>query len=629
MRVLPLRTDALAASRGSTPFGSLFLALSSFVIVAGLLLEGLLVALLVAARHRDLGILAAVGFSPRRVAQLLLTAGGVAAGGGVVIGTLAGPLWARALLAWLGTAWTSDVETGADAVFQGAISGGWPLVAAAITAVIICLATLAVAAWRAASRPPLVLLRGIQPTMAGVQRPGRITKAVAIAGLSIAAAAAIAGRGSSATAAVGLFFTAGFGGLAGLLAIVRLWLAADPPAEGVRSLVQLARRNLAFAPGRAFSVAAIVAAASFLIVAVSSFAKRPPVDPSVRSSPTGGWTEILSFGEATSIDPTNPETRSLLGLSGEQEALLAACTIARLRTSDGDDAACSNLYASLRPRVIGVGPAFIERGGFSFVDHAPLPPDSANPWQLLDEPDAEDCIPVILDQATAQWGLKLGGVGSRFDLTDDDGATVRCVIVGLLESCILQGQVIVAERGFERMFPRRSGYGMALVDAGELTPARRGDLLGALATAWADAGVSATAATRRLASLQAVENTFLSGFQVLGTLGLLLGTAGVAAVQLQGVSERIGPLSVLRSIGFTLGRVRWLLISETLVTVLAGLAAGIAAACLAVAPALGSHEARLPLAWIGITVAAAVAAAVLAAGLAASRATIPTRPAQE
>jgi putative ABC transport system permease protein len=285
------------------------------------------------------------------------------------------------------------------------------------------------------------------------------------------------------------------------------------------------------------------------------------------------------------VDPVDAEIRAGLGLSSRQQDLLADCHIERLRSSGGDDAACSNLYATIRPTVLGVGPGFVARGGFTFVGHAPLPADdvAANPWTLLEPPGdpaagAAAPIPAILDQATAQWGLKLGGVGSEFTLADDAGRPVRLRIVGLLEPGILQGFVLVAERAFERMFPDRSGYGMALVDAGRAARAQQTELSSALAAAWADAGVTVMPARSRLASLQAVQNIFLAGFQALGTLGLLLGTAGVAAVQLQGVFERLGTLSVLRAVGFTLGRVRLMLVLETVLMVSLGLGAGVAAA---------------------------------------------------
>ncbi|MFM8414055.1 MAG: FtsX-like permease family protein [Planctomycetota bacterium] len=636
LRVVPLRSDALAAARGSTPFGGLFLSLSSFVIIAGLLLIGLLLALLAAARSQELGILAAVGFAPRRLATLLVAVGGAAAAAGVLAGTLAGPAWAAALLGLLRRAWTAEVEAGSGRAFEAAAPAATSLAAAAGAALVISLVALVWAARRVGRLPPLGLLkRGLSE--AGRQGRARVATGVALGGLAVALLVSFWGRGESAQAAAGIFFAAGFSALAGLLAAVRVWLVGRPAAAPARTLAGLALRNLGFAPGRAFSVAAIVATAAFLIVAVSSFAQRPPPNAADRRSPTGGWTELVSFGSPTGVDPADTDVRSGLGLSTAQQELIAACEIARLRTSGGDDAACTNLYATLRPTVIGVGPGFVRRGGFTFVAHAPLPQgDDASPWTLLDRSadaarsaTAAEPVPAILDQATAQWGLKLGGVGAEFTLPDDAGRPVRFRIVGLLEPGILQGAVIVTERDFERVFPDRSGYGMALVDASAVTAAQRPDVAAALTAAWADAGTTITPTARRLASLQAVQNTFLAGFQALGTLGLLLGTAGVAAVQLQGALERIGPLSVMRAVGFTVGRVRGMLVLETLLMVGLGLVAGIAAALLAVAPALASGQARLPVAWIAATCAASLLAALVAAAVAATKGVIPVRPQAE
>jgi hypothetical protein len=186
--------------------------------------------------------------------------------------------------------------------------------------------------------------------------------------------------------------------------------------------------------------------------------------------------------------------------------------------------------------------------------------------------------------------------------------------------------VIVSERNFERMFPARSGYGMALVDDRGVDPAGRAAARAGLTRAWVDAGPSFTSTLDRLRSLMAVQNTFLAAFQALGTLGLLLGTAGVAAVQWQGVLDRLGPLSLMRAVGFSPARIRLLLVLETLVTVGLGLAAGAMAGCLAVAPALAGEMARLPLGWIAVTCGLTLATAVAASLAAATWAAIPERP---
>lgn len=339
---------------------------------------------------------------------------------------------------------------------------------------------------------------------------------------------------------------------------------------------------------------------------------------------------IASFGEPTSVDPTDAATIETLGLSAAEQTAVGRCDIARLRSSGGDDASCTNLYATLTPTVLGVGPGFVSRGGFRFVARADAGSDVAeNPWLLLGRRSNEQPIPAVLDQATAQWGLKLGGVGSRFRLPVESGGTAEFEIVGLLEPGILQGFVLIAERDFEALFPSRSGYGMSLVDASRLEPRELPVVRTALTRAWAEASLSLTPAADRLRNLLAVQNTFLSGFQALGSLGLLLGTAGVAAVQLQAMAERRGQLAVLRAIGFTLSRVRMLLALETLITVGLGVAAGALAGLLAVVPAIAAGNARVPLGWIAFTGGLTMLTAIAASLLVSSRRTIPERPALE
>lgn len=627
IRVVPLRHDAIVASRGSTPFGGLFLALSMFVVAAGITLVGLLFGLLVTAQRKTIGTLAAVGFAPRRLTALLAVVGGLAAVVGVAAGTALGPLWAWLLLTWLGRAWDRSVVAGSVDVFSMPNVAWASLAAGAAATLATALASVTLAARRAGALPPRTLLRG--PADRG--RSGGAGRGAAIAGggvaLALAAALAFLASRATATTAVGLFFAAGAAALLALLAAVWALLVGSGAKPAVRTLSALAARLLSAQPGRAFAIAAIVACGQFLVVAVSAFAVRDPGDPDDRRSPTGGWSTIATFGEPTSIDPLDATVRAGLGLTPVEDQAVSRCDIALVRSSAGDDASCTNLYATTQPTVLGVGASFIDRDCFTFVAHASLAGDAAGrPWRLLDIPHPDGAVPAVLDQATAQWALKIGGVGARFTVADEAGAAIPCVVVGLLEPGILQGRVIVGERDFQRLFPSRSGYALALVDATPLEAALRAALPDALRTVWADAGVALEPAATRLRSLQAVQNTFLAGFQALGTLGLLLGTAGVAAVRAQGVAERIGGLSVLRAVGFDPQRVRRLLVIETLAAVAAGIGVGTCAALLAIWPALAGGSARVPTGWAAASAGLTLAASLGAAAWASGRMAIPERP---
>ena len=127
----------------------------------------------------------------------------------------------------------------------------------------------------------------------------------------------------------------------------------------------------------------------------------------------------------------------------------------------------------------------------------------------------------------------------------------------------------------------------------------------------ADAGLEMTDAKRRLAAFSAVENTYLSIFQVLGGLGLLLGSAGLALVVLRNVMERRGELALLRAVGFDRAAVRRLIVREHAALLLAGLGGGALAAAVAVLPAALAGGAEFP--WVSLPL---TLAAVAVSGLA-------------
>ena len=75
--VQPVRARALDASSGTTDFGQYFLYFSFFLVVAGLLLTGLFFRLGVEQRLREIGLLEAIGLTPRAVRGLFLREGAV------------------------------------------------------------------------------------------------------------------------------------------------------------------------------------------------------------------------------------------------------------------------------------------------------------------------------------------------------------------------------------------------------------------------------------------------------------------------------------------------------------------------------------------------------------------------
>ena len=247
-------------------------------------------------------------------------------------------------------------------------------------------------------------------------------------------------------------------------------------------------------------------------------------------------------------DLNTEDGRVELGFSSADEKQLDGREIVSLRVKPGDDASCLNLYQPRQPRVLGVPEALIERGGFSWAGAAAADEkERDNPWLLLDKPLAATAegikpVPVIMDANTAAYSLHLGGVGALYEIPDGRGGKLWLQVVGLLKNSIFQGDLLISEQTFLERFPDTSGYRYFLIDApeGEEAPIET-----ALEKTLGDFGFDVEPTERRLVALMAVQNTYLSTFQSLGGLGLLLGTFGLAVVQLRNVLERRGELALL------------------------------------------------------------------------------------
>jgi ABC-type antimicrobial peptide transport system permease subunit len=230
--------------------------------------------------------------------------------------------------------------------------------------------------------------------------------------------------------------------------------------------------------------------------------------------------------------------------------------------------------------------------------------------------------------------LHLKGVGSNLTIRDADNRPVTLEVVGLLKNSVLQGNLLISEQNFLRLFPDTGGYRFFLIErkdnqiAGPLRgpetgdeeslQVQREDVARGLESTLAEDGFDVVDAREQLAQFLAVQNTYLSTFQSLGALGLLLGTVGLAIVQLRSVLERRGELALMRAAGFRRGRLVRMVMVENVLLLLGGLAVGCVAAAVALLPQWLPKEASVP--WTSLAGLLAVIAVVgLAAGWLATR----------
>ena len=650
-----IRRQQLDAAKGATPFGVLFLCFSFFIIAAAVLLVALLFRLGIDRRAVQIGTLLALGLSQRQVRRMLLGEGLAVAAVGSLLGVLAGIGYAALMLLGLQTCWLAAVATPFLQLHLTALS----LAIGYASGVAVAGCAIWLSLRRIARVPPRRLLAGAtsreSPWLAGHgngKRTAWIELALVL--LTVAPTATLLLTHFGEEMQTEMFFAAGTTALLTLLALVWLRLRAGMTGQAVAAgrgnLARMALRNAARNPGRSTLTIGLVAAASFVIVSMDAFRLDPTQQTPALHSGNGGFALVAESDQPILQNLNSPDVQTTFGFSAADRKLLAGSTIVSLRLHGGQDASCLNLYRSRQPRMLGLPRQFIDRDGFAWAD---TPRDCTNPWQLLDiveqpsrllsaagetparrfqagetpapqslageTPALQSAVPVILEKNTANYALQLwGGLGETFEIDDGRGNPVRLRVVALLADSIFQGDLLIGESDFLRLFPDTAGRRFFLV---ETPPERIAAVKNALQQNLGDYGFSAETTGRRLAEFLAVQNTYLSTFQSLGGLGLLLGTFGLAAVQLRNVFERRGELALLRATGFRRATLGWLVLLEHAVLLTTGLAVGTLAAVLAVLPHLLHRAAAAPWASLAVTLLAVLLVG-LAAGALAVRAVV-------
>jgi ABC-type antimicrobial peptide transport system permease subunit len=144
----------------------------------------------------------------------------------------------------------------------------------------------------------------------------------------------------------------------------------------------------------------------------------------------------------------------------------------------------------------------------------------------------------------------------------------------------------------------------------------------AVAAGAADLGADVIPTVQRLAEFHKVENTYLSTFQALGGLGLLVGTVGLAAVVLRNVLERRRELALLGACGYRRAHIVVIVLAENALLLAWGLAVGALCAVVAIAPAVADRGGRLTVAASGSWLLVAVLIAGLLSSVVATRAAL-------
>jgi putative ABC transport system permease protein len=605
--VAAVRRNGLDASRGAVDLGEYFLYFSAFLIAAAVLLSASFFRLGVEQRVREVGTLRAVGFSAGRLRGVFLAEGTILLMIGSLVGAAGALAYGGVLVVGLRTWWVGAVGTE-----RVSLHVSWGALAAGIgTGVGVSLGAIVWTLRGLARSSPRALLAGVLESATTSLRRARVVGSVVI--VSFAAAVAIlAASAARVIPAIEGFFGAGTLLLVSTVSLAALVLRRARPrpitGHGWRALARLAIRGAVHRPARSLLPVALIASATFIIVSVDAFRKVSRDDSADRHSGTGGFALVATSALPVLTDPATPVGRDELGIGAAEAPALADARLVSFRERPGDEASCLNLYAPRDPMILGAPRRFVEAGRFSFAGSlASAEGDLSNPWLLLETSLGDGVVPAIADANSLEYSLHLA-VGEEIVVRDGAGAPVRLRIVAALHDSILQGPLIVSEANFLRMFPGLEGYRFFLID---VPSDRAASVVGPLTERLADAGMRVESARGRLEGFHRVENTYLSTFQALGALGLVLGTLGLLAVLLRNVLERRAELALLRAVGYRERALAAMVVGEHVLLLVAGLACGTVSALVAIAPALAARGGVVPASAIGLLLVAVTAAGVV------------------
>lgn len=580
---LSLQADGLQASTGATDFGMLFGSLSGFIIIAVALLVGMLFRIGVEQRSREIGLLQAVGYPLAKVRRRFLLEGGAVACIGSLLGCLLAIGYAQLMIFGLQTWWLPAIGT----PFMELHVSPWSIVSGLLTALAVVMISIRLTVQHLGQGSATALLAGetdfteitLKSRTEKTKSPSELTvvKSVAIVLVAIAIVFFLFfDKWLSGTVGIWIedpiidFLLLTLGIIGAGWSVFDTWLKSQKVPKRLNR-IRFALKNAARQPGRSRTCIQTVSLACCIIVAVGVNRHDAPPE-----------TEYAFVAESAlpvhhSLNTSNG--RFELGFSEKDSELLTASEIVPFRVLPGEDVSCLNLYQPQKPQILGASDAMLE----------------ALPWKRLRLVNLEEGkVPAIGDDNSLRWILH-HNPDEDFVIQDEYGKSLSLDLETVTNS-LFQSQLIISESNFTKYFPSQSGYQFFLI---KTPPELREETGQILEKTLGDYGFDLTSASARLASYRSVENTYISTFQSLGGLGVLLGTLGLALVLFRNIIERRGELATLRAFGFRRQLLSRMLLLESCFLLTTGMLIGIVAALVAVLASQG-HLPTFP--WLSLTI---------------------------
>ena len=547
-QTISLRAEGLKSSQGSSDFGMLFSSMSGFIIIAVALVVGTVFRLGVEQRSREIGILQAVGYRVSQIRRRFLYEGVNITIVGSILGCLLAIGYAQLMIYGLKTWWLPAIGTPFLQLHISILS----LLIGSFISFVVVMFSIYRTVGRLGNISTVSLLAGKTDFGGTVIPPKRSEKRIPYKQLTLLFLGLIAIIvGIVVSGRVFSFFLITLALLLVGWVCFDIWLKYQSVSKQL-SRIRFTLKNAARQPSRSKMCVLTISLACCIIVAVG--ANRQD------TAPISDYTYVAESALPLHHSLNTSEGQFELGISDEDADVLSQSVIYPFRVLPGEDVSCLNLYKPEKPQILG----------------APDTIAAVEEWNNLSTSGYSDTdIPAIGDENSLRWILH-HNPKDDFVIQDEAGKNLRLKLETISNS-LFQSQLIISESDFKKAFPSQTGYQFFLIK----TPVNvQEKTVLMLERTLADYGFDVTAASQHLANFRSVQNTYISTFQSLGGLGVLLGTFGLALVLVRNIMERSGELATLRAIGFRRKLLSRMLFFESSFLLLIGMLIGVIAGLL-------------------------------------------------
>lgn len=404
LSIADVKQSGIEASQNGVDFGQLFLALSFFVILAGIILTGMLYVLSLQKRLAETGILMSLGFTRKDILKNRVLENVIIIVTGSFVGVLVGIIYNYGLLMAVNSVWNDILRTSMMHV----------------------------------SIQPLTLFTGF---ISSVVLSFLVIYFITVKSLKQSAVSLI-NTGSQ------TFQT----------------IKSKRKNKRITSLTRLAIHNVFQNKVRSLTTIVLLALGVFVLILTGANRKIVAETDSGNSSGTGGYKLWAESTVPFNYNINTDEGKEKLGL--QDDPAFEKATFYPMLSLDGNDASCLNLNQVSTPTIIGINTSvFNERHSFSF-DQLAETVDKIKPWQELEKSYENNLIPGYADQTVITWGL-MKSIGDTLLYTNESGEELKIVLIGGLSASVFQGNLLISESNFRKHFPSINTSRLMLIDMQE------------------------------------------------------------------------------------------------------------------------------------------------------------------